>query len=342
VVASARRASVVKPTPADLEAEAAEFQVQLAHSFHDARDWVSATLPGPVGGAVNDALYLVRRLVLPTGEHVGMHGTAECVAAKDCSGKDLTGAQHHDEDLKGVDFTGADLTHANFQNANFNPSATAAGPLPTASTTVTANAVIQPGADLQNANLSGADLRGANMTGANLTNANLTGANLTNANLTGANLTNANLTGALLTGANFTGTTPQINTAPGTLNMNMRILIVDDSSTLRRVVKSQLSSLGFTNTAEAEDGAEALSLLSGSGGFALVVTDWNMPNMDGIEMLRLIRTYSDLAKLPVVVLMGQAKNENIIAAIAAGSNGYLIKPFTDDQLKSVMEKVFRT
>jgi len=185
-------------------------QIQLAHSFHDARDWVSTNLPGPVGGVVNNALFLVRRLVLPTGEHVGMHGTAECVAAGDCSGKDLTGAQHHDEDLNGVDFTGADLTHANFRNAVFSPSATAVGPLPAATGAVTANAVIQTTGDLQNANLSGADLRGAiltgaNLTGANLTNANLTGAILTNTNLTGANLTGANLTGANLTGANLSG-----------------------------------------------------------------------------------------------------------------------------------------
>jgi thioredoxin len=187
-------------------------QVQIAHSFHDAREWVSAALPGPVGGAVNDALFLVRRLVLPTGEHVGIHGTAECVAAKDCSGKDLTGAQHHDEDLNGVDFTGANLTHANFRNANFNTLATAVGPLPAASRTVTANAVIQPGADLSGADLSGADLRNANLTGTILTGTILTGAiftgaNLTNANLTGTDLTFKDLTGATLTGANLTGTT---------------------------------------------------------------------------------------------------------------------------------------
>ena len=207
-LASARRPSLgsahpvpeVKPTVADVEAQVAQFQIQLAHSFHDARDLVSTILPGPIGAVVNDALYVVRQLLLPAGEHVGMHGTAECVAAKDCSGKDLTGAQHHDEDLSGVDFTGADLTHANFRNANFSPSATAAGPVPAATTTVTANAVIQPGADLSGANLQGADLRGANMTGANLS-----GANLSNANLTGAIFTKANLTGAILTGANLSG-----------------------------------------------------------------------------------------------------------------------------------------
>jgi hypothetical protein len=193
-----------------MEAQAAEFQVQLAHSFHDARDWVSATLPGPVGGAVNDALFLVRRLVLPTGEHVGMFGTAECVAAKDCSGKDLAGAQHHDEDLNGVDFTGANLTHANFRNAEFN---TSAGPLPAASRKLAFRYGYFPGMgplnadnngdnqvppnfniakippDFSNADLTGADFRGANLNGANFTGATVTGANFTGANLDGANLT---------------------------------------------------------------------------------------------------------------------------------------------------------
>lgn len=136
-------------------------------------------------------------MVLPTGEHVGMHGTAECVAAKDCSGKDLTGAQHHDQKLSGVNWTGANLTHANFRNANFT---TSAGPLPAASRTVTANAL--PVADdagvfkhvtFTDANLTGADFRGANLNGANFTGADLRGANITGAILTNANFTGANL-----------------------------------------------------------------------------------------------------------------------------------------------------
>jgi hypothetical protein len=217
---SARPVPEVKPTVANAEAKltvanaeavavvdprVAQFQVQVAHLFHDARELVSTILPGPVGGAVNDALYLVRRLVLPTGEHVGMFGTAECVAAKDCSGKDLTGAQLRGQNLNGVDWTGVNLTHANFRNADFSTAATAAGPLPAASTTVTANAVNDANANLSGANLSGADLRDANMTNANLTNANLANANLTGANLTGANLINAILTGTNLTNVNLTG-----------------------------------------------------------------------------------------------------------------------------------------
>lgn len=221
MVASARPAAVVKPTPADVQARVEQFQVQLAHSFHDARDWVNTNLPGPVGGAVNDALYLVRRLVLPTGEHVGMFGTAECVAAKDCSGKDLTGVQLHDQDLGEVDWTGVNLTHANFRNADFNASA---GPVPAASRTVTANADVfddqgkpnfKPPRDFSNANLTGADFRGANLNGANFTNANLANANLTGANLTGANLTGANLTNANLADAKLPPTVSSISPAIG-------------------------------------------------------------------------------------------------------------------------------
>lgn len=148
VVAAASPAAVVQPQrpglatprPVPVAKPAIEdVQVQIAHSFHDARDWVSATLSGPVGGVANNGLFLVRRVVLPTGEHVGLHGTAECVAAENCSGKDLT--------------------HTNFRNANFSPSATAAGPLPAASRTVTANAVNNANADLSGANLIGAGVR---------------------------------------------------------------------------------------------------------------------------------------------------------------------------------------
>ena len=200
-----------------MEAQAAQFQVQLAHSFHDARDWVSTTLPGPVGGAVNNALYLVRRLVLPNGEDVGLFGTAECVAARDCSGKDLTGVQLHDQDLSGVDWTGAVLTHANFRNADFSP-ADGLSPSPPdwpgAWPTANANAVNEQPTDfirgdlpvvpdLSGVNFCGADLRGANLSYLDLTYANFDQANLTGANLTAANLHSAVLVKADLTAANL-------------------------------------------------------------------------------------------------------------------------------------------
>jgi len=117
---SARPVPALKPTLSSLPVESvvAQFQTQLAHSFHDAREWVHKSLPGPVGGAVNDALFLVRRLVMPTGADVGMFGTASCMASGDCSGKDLTGVQLDCQNLGGVDWSGANLSSLNLSRQN--------------------------------------------------------------------------------------------------------------------------------------------------------------------------------------------------------------------------------
>ena len=123
------------------------------------------------------------------------------------------------------------------------------------------------------------------------------------------------------------------------MNPNMKILIVDDFSTMRRIVKNLLADLGFTNTAEADDDATALPLLK-QGGFDFVVTDWNMPGVTGIELLKAIRAEPSLAKLPVLMVTAEAKREQIIEAAQAGVNGYIIKPFTAVTLKEKLDKVF--
>ena len=123
------------------------------------------------------------------------------------------------------------------------------------------------------------------------------------------------------------------------VNKNMRILIVDDFSTMRRIVKNLLNDLGFTNTAEAEDGNSALVALRGSK-FEFVVTDWNMPGMTGIELLKAIRSDPALAKLPVLMVTAEAKREQIIEAAQAGVNGYIIKPFTAQTLQEKLAKIF--
>ena len=123
------------------------------------------------------------------------------------------------------------------------------------------------------------------------------------------------------------------------LNKNMRILIVDDFSTMRRIVKNLLGDLGFTNTAEAEDGHAALALLN-SQPFDFVVTDWNMPVMTGIELLKAIRADAKLKTLPVLMVTAEAKREQIIEAAQAGVNGYVVKPFTAQVLKEKIEKIF--
>jgi len=116
----------------------------------------------------------------------------------------------------------------------------------------------------------------------------------------------------------------------------MKFLVVDDFSTMRRIVRNLLKELGFTNVDEAEDGAIALQKLQG-GGFEFVVTDWNMPNMDGLTLLQTIRATPNLT---VLMITAEAKKENIIAAAQAGASGYIVKPFTAGTLSEKLNKIF--
>lgn len=119
----------------------------------------------------------------------------------------------------------------------------------------------------------------------------------------------------------------------------IKFLVVDDFSTMRRIVRNLLKELGFTNVDEAEDGAVALQKLQG-GGFDFVVTDWNMPNMDGLTLLQLVRADANLKALPVLMITAEAKKENIIAAAQAGASGYIVKPFTAATLNEKLTKIF--
>ncbi len=119
----------------------------------------------------------------------------------------------------------------------------------------------------------------------------------------------------------------------------MKVLIVDDFSTMRRIIKNLLRDLGFTNTFEADDGNTALPMLK-EGGFEFVVTDWNMPIMQGIDLLKEIRKDPKLKHLPVLMVTAEAKREQIIEAAQAGVNGYIVKPFTAGTLKEKLDKVF--
>ncbi|WP_445177031.1 chemotaxis response regulator CheY [Psychromonas algicola] len=119
----------------------------------------------------------------------------------------------------------------------------------------------------------------------------------------------------------------------------MKVLIVDDFSTMRRIIKNLLRDLGFTNTFEADDGNTALPMLK-SGDFEFVVTDWNMPIMQGIDLLKEIRKDPQLKHLPVLMVTAEAKREQIIEAAQAGVNGYIVKPFTAGTLKEKLDKVF--
>ena len=122
------------------------------------------------------------------------------------------------------------------------------------------------------------------------------------------------------------------------MSKNLRFLVVDDFSTMRRIVKNLLNDLGYANVAEADDGNTALPMLQ-SGGFDFLVTDWNMPGMPGLDLLKAVRADPKLAKMPVLMLTAEAKREQIIEAAQAGVNGYVIKPFTAITLKEKIDKI---
>lgn len=119
-----------------------------------------------------------------------------------------------------------------------------------------------------------------------------------------------------------------------------RFLVVDDFSTMRRIVRNLLKELGFVNVQEAEDGVQALAKLRADT-FDFVVSDWNMPNMTGIELLRAIRADAKLKHLPVLMVTAEAKRENIIEAAQAGASGYVVKPFTAATLDEKLKKIFQ-
>ncbi|WJW74558.1 chemotaxis response regulator CheY [Thiohalobacter sp. IOR34] len=123
------------------------------------------------------------------------------------------------------------------------------------------------------------------------------------------------------------------------MDKNMKILIVDDFSTMRRIIKNLLRDLGFNNTQEADDGTTALPMLQ-SGDFDFLVTDWNMPGMTGIDLLKAVRADPKLASMPVLMVTAEAKKDQIVTAAQAGVNGYIVKPFTAVTLKEKIDKIF--
>jgi two-component system chemotaxis response regulator CheY len=122
------------------------------------------------------------------------------------------------------------------------------------------------------------------------------------------------------------------------MSAELRFLVVDDFSTMRRIVKNFLVDLGYTNISEADDGNTALPILK-AGGIDFLVTDWNMPGMPGLELLKAVRADPALASLPVLLVTAEAKREQIVEAAQAGVNGYVVKPFTAQTLKEKIGKI---
>lgn len=124
------------------------------------------------------------------------------------------------------------------------------------------------------------------------------------------------------------------------MDTNMKILVVDDFSTMRRIIKNLLGDLGFKNISQAEDGVMALRMLQEAGDYDFLVTDWNMPEMPGIELLKAVRADEKLSQLPVLLVTAEQKREQIVEAAQAGVNGYIVKPFTAVTLKEKLDKIF--
>ncbi|HET6514303.1 MAG TPA: chemotaxis response regulator CheY [Thermodesulfovibrionales bacterium] len=122
-------------------------------------------------------------------------------------------------------------------------------------------------------------------------------------------------------------------------DLKMKILVIDDFSTMRRIVKNILKQLGYENIEEAEDGLQAYTKLKNDA-FGFVVSDWNMPNMDGLELLKKVRSDPELKALPVLMVTAEAEKEKVVEAIKAGVNNYIVKPFTAEVLKEKMDKIF--
>ncbi|MFU0920862.1 chemotaxis response regulator CheY [Kluyvera sichuanensis] len=119
----------------------------------------------------------------------------------------------------------------------------------------------------------------------------------------------------------------------------LKFLVVDDFSTMRRIVRQLINQLGLKNVQVASDGVDAMNKLQ-TGGFGFVISDWNMPNMDGLELLKTIRANGAMAAMPVLMVTAEAKKENIIAAAQAGASGYVVKPFTAATLEEKLNKIF--
>ncbi len=125
------------------------------------------------------------------------------------------------------------------------------------------------------------------------------------------------------------------------MSKDLKFLVVDDFSTMRRIIKNLLHDLGYSNVTEADDGKTALPMLQ-AGNFDFLITDWNMPGMPGLDLIKAVRADARLAKMPVLMLTAEAKRDQIIEAAQAGVNGYVIKPFTAETLKEKLDKILGT
>ncbi len=123
------------------------------------------------------------------------------------------------------------------------------------------------------------------------------------------------------------------------IDTSLKVLVVDDMSTMRRIIKNVLKQIGFSDMVEAENGQDALNKLK-AGDIGFIVSDWNMPVMQGIDLLRAVRADAELKHLPFLMVTAEAQKDNIIEAVQAGVSNYVVKPFTAEALQEKLEKIF--
>ena len=123
------------------------------------------------------------------------------------------------------------------------------------------------------------------------------------------------------------------------IDTNMKVLVVDDFATMRRIVKNILTQLGFKNIIEADDGTTALDVLK-SEKINLIISDWNMPKMTGLDLLKAVRADASMAETPFIMVTAEAQQDNIILAVKAKVSQYIVKPFTAETLSEKLEKIF--
>jgi two-component system chemotaxis response regulator CheY len=123
------------------------------------------------------------------------------------------------------------------------------------------------------------------------------------------------------------------------MDLNMKILIVDDFATMRKILKNILKQIGFKNISEADDGKSALKILKKEN-FDLILSDWNMPEISGLELLNRVKSDNELKNIPFVMVTAEAQKDNILEAVKAGVNSYIVKPFTPETVGEKLNKIF--
>ncbi len=124
------------------------------------------------------------------------------------------------------------------------------------------------------------------------------------------------------------------------LDTSIKVLVVDDFATMRRILKNILKQLGFTNIVEADDGTTAWEALEGQS-IDLIISDWNMPKMTGLDLLKKVRASSDYAKIPFLMVTAEAQKQNVIEAVQAGVSNYVVKPFTAEGIYDKLSKILK-